>query len=175
MRACMSGDTSIRVSIMGGASSLEMTMATACVKSMSIPWKGSGRSCGVGCARIGAFPKRNSRCTWVSSSSCTTCASGVKRCCLRSLSCWSNKTLESNKSDYRKATAVPQSLQGRCEGKTERTPLALARGFDPDASAMHLDDALDQGQTDARALALRLQPLEEAKNLRLILRRNPHT
>src|SRR5262249_31535420 len=61
MRACMSGDTSIRVSIMGGASSLEMTMATACVKSMSIPWRGSGRSCGVGCARIGAFPKRNSQ------------------------------------------------------------------------------------------------------------------
>ena len=63
MRACMSGDTSIRVSIMGGASSRAMTMATACVKSMSRPWKGSGRSCGVGCARIGAFPKRNSR--WV--------------------------------------------------------------------------------------------------------------
>src|SRR5215471_7905837 len=102
MRACMSGDTSISVSIMGGASSRAMTMATACVKSMSIPWKGSGRSCGVGYARIGASPKRNSRCTWVSSSSCTTCASGVKRCCLRSLSCWSHKTLESNKSVHDK-------------------------------------------------------------------------
>jgi transposase-like protein len=47
---------------------------------------------------IGVFPKRNSRSTWDSSSSCTTSASEAKRCCLRSLSSWSRKTLESNKS-----------------------------------------------------------------------------
>src|SRR5215510_10377878 len=40
----------------------------------------------------------NSRSTWGSSSSCTTSASEAKRCCLRSLSSWSRKTLESNKS-----------------------------------------------------------------------------
>src|SRR6266446_4861134 len=58
----------------------------------------TGRSYGVGCVHTGLFPKRNSRCTWVSSSSCTTCASGVKRYLVRSLSYWSHKTLESSKS-----------------------------------------------------------------------------
>src|SRR5215471_17102851 len=58
----------------------------------------TGHSSAVGCVRIGAFPKRNSRSTWGSSSSCTTSASEAKRCFLRSLSCWSCKTLESNKS-----------------------------------------------------------------------------
>jgi hypothetical protein len=99
MLAWMSGDTSISVPTMDGASSLEMKMATACVKSMCIPWKGSGHSCGVGCARIGSFLKRNSRSTWVSSSLCPTSASEAKRCFLRSLSYWSRKTLESNMSD----------------------------------------------------------------------------
>src|SRR5262249_13954026 len=56
------------------------------------------RSYGVGCVHTGVYPKRNSRCTWVSSSSYTTCASGGKRYWVRSLSCWSHKTLESNKS-----------------------------------------------------------------------------
>src|SRR5215475_12460497 len=84
------------MSTMVGVSSLEMTMA--CVKCMCIPWKGSGHSCAVGCDRIGAFPKSNSRSTWGSSRSCTMSASEAKRCCLRSLSCWSRKTLESNKS-----------------------------------------------------------------------------
>src|ERR1043166_9249029 len=51
----------------------------------------TGHSSAVGCVRIGAFPKSNSRCTWVSSSSCITSASEAKRCCLRSLSCWSRK------------------------------------------------------------------------------------
>jgi hypothetical protein len=32
----------------------------------------TGRCYAVGCARIGVFPRRNSRSTWVSSSSCTT-------------------------------------------------------------------------------------------------------
>src|SRR5262245_57541445 len=58
----------------------------------------TGHSYAVGCVRIGAFHKRNSRSTWGSSSSCTTSASEAKRCFLRSLSCWSRKTLESNKS-----------------------------------------------------------------------------
>ena len=61
----------------------------------------TGLSCGVGCARIGVFPKRNSRSTWDSLSSCTTSASEAKRCCLHSLSSWSRKTLESNKSVLR--------------------------------------------------------------------------
>src|SRR4030095_1426741 len=48
----------------------------------------TGRSYGVGCDRIGAFPKRNYRCTWGSSSLCTTSESGAKRCFRRSLSYW---------------------------------------------------------------------------------------
>src|SRR5712691_3133314 len=84
---------------MDGESSPAMMMAMACAKSRCTRWKASGRSYGVGCVHTGVFPKRNSRCTWVSSSSCTTCASGVKRYLVRSLSYWSHKTLESNKSD----------------------------------------------------------------------------
>ena len=48
--------------------------------------EGFGFSCGVGCARIGVFHKRNSQSTWVSSSSFTTSASEAKRCFLRSSS-----------------------------------------------------------------------------------------
>ena len=59
----------------------------------------TGRSCGAGCVRIGAYPKRNSHGTWGSSRLCPTSASEAKRCFLHSLSCWSHKTLESNKSD----------------------------------------------------------------------------
>src|SRR5919198_857306 len=100
--------------------------------------KGSGRSCGVGCARIGAFPKRNSRCTWVSSSSCTTCASGVKRCFLRSLSCWSHKTLESNMSDegYHGQRTFPQTQPAwtrRSRRGAHENPKAIIR-----RSAHHL-------------------------------------
>src|SRR6266446_7090880 len=58
----------------------------------------TGLSFGVGFARIGAFHKRNSRSTWVSSSLFTTSASEAKRCLVRSLRCWSAKTPESNKS-----------------------------------------------------------------------------
>ena len=76
-----------------------MTMATACAKYTSTRWKAFGLSCGVGCARIGVFPKRNSRSTWDSSSLCTTSASEAKRCWVRSLISWSAKTPESNKSD----------------------------------------------------------------------------
>jgi hypothetical protein len=99
MPVCSPGVTAIRVSTTGEASLPAMTMATACAKCTSTRWKVFGLSCGVGCARIGVFPKRNSRSTWDSSSSCTTSASEAKRCFLRSLSSWSRKTLESNKSD----------------------------------------------------------------------------
>src|SRR5712691_11634209 len=98
MPVCSPGATAIRVSTTGEASLPAMTMATACAKCTSTRWKAFGLSCGVGCARIGVFPKRNSRSTWDSSSSCTTSASGAKRCFLRSLSSWSRKTLESNMS-----------------------------------------------------------------------------
>src|SRR6266571_1686070 len=61
------------------------------------------------------------------------------------------------------------------ESKTERTAASLASGFDPDASAMHLDDALDQGQANPGPVALRRQPLEETKDLLVIPWVNPHT
>ena len=59
----------------------------------------TGRCCAVGCVRIGASHKRNSRCTWDSLSVFTTCESGAKRCWARSLSYSSQKTPESNKSE----------------------------------------------------------------------------
>src|SRR5262249_28237901 len=99
MPVCSPGVTAIRVSTTGEASLPAMTMATACAKCTSTRWKAFGLSCGVGYARIGGFPKRNSQSTWASLSSCTMSASEAKRCCLRSLSSWSRKTLESNKSD----------------------------------------------------------------------------
>src|SRR5215475_727558 len=98
MLVCSPGATTIIVSTTDEASLPEMTMATVCVKSMCILWKASDRSCGVGCGRIGAYPKRNSQSTWGSSSLCTTCASEAKRCLVRSLSYSSHKTLESDKS-----------------------------------------------------------------------------
>src|SRR5712691_1974257 len=76
----------------------EMKIAMAFVKSMCIPWKGFGRSCGAGCAPIGVFHKRNFLSTSVSSSLCTMPENEAKRCFMRSLSCWSHKTLESNMS-----------------------------------------------------------------------------
>src|SRR5712691_6423772 len=98
MPACVHGDMIIRVSTMDGASTPEMKMATACVKSMSIPWKGFGRSCGAGCALIGAFHKKNFRSTSGSSSLCTMPENEAKRCFMGSLNYWSHKTLESNMS-----------------------------------------------------------------------------
>src|SRR5439155_9463433 len=58
----------------------------------------TGRCCGVGCAPIEAFPKRNSRSTSVSSNLFTMSESEAKLYFMRSLSCWSHKTLESNMS-----------------------------------------------------------------------------
>ena len=58
----------------------------------------TGHSCAVGCVRIGAFHKRNSRSTWGSSSLYTTFESAVKCCWARSLSCSFQKTPDPNKS-----------------------------------------------------------------------------
>lgn len=57
----------LSVSTMGGESTPEIKMEAACVKSMGIPWKGFGLSCGAGCAHIGAFHKKNFLSTSVSS------------------------------------------------------------------------------------------------------------
>src|SRR5262249_25496083 len=78
-----------------------------CVKSMEIRWKAFGRCCAAGVVRIGAFPKRNSRSTSGSSSLYTTSASEARRCCLHSLSDWSRKTPESNKSVDSLCTSIP--------------------------------------------------------------------
>ena len=89
------GDRSIRASTMDEASRPAMTMGTACVKSMSIPWKGSGRCYGAGFVRIGAYHKSNSRCTSVASRLCTMSDSEAKRSCMHSLRCWSQQPLDS--------------------------------------------------------------------------------
>lgn len=47
--------------------------------------------------------------------------------------------------------------------------MPLALGLDPDAAAMDLDDALDDGEADAGALGTGLQTLEEAEDLLLEL------
>src|SRR5713101_8045913 len=83
---------------MDGESTPEMKMGTAFVKSMCIRWRASGLSCGAGFAHIGAFHKRNSRSTSVSSSLFTMPENEAKHCFMRSLSYWSHKTLESNMS-----------------------------------------------------------------------------
>ena len=67
-------------------------------QSRCLPGQGAGRSCGAGFVPSGALHRRNSRCTWVASSSCTTSASVAKRCCLRSWSDWSRQTRASHKS-----------------------------------------------------------------------------
>ena len=125
MPACVHGDMIISVSTMDGANTPEMKMATAFVKCMSIRWKGSGRSCGVGCARIGAFLKRNSPCTSVSLSLCTTSDSEAKRCCMRSLSYWSHKTLESNMSVDNLSGSNPH--QGVHTGLHEQGDMSIGR------------------------------------------------
>jgi hypothetical protein len=70
------------------------------------PSTGTGLSFGVGFARIGALHKSNSRSTWGSSSLCTRSASEAKRCLVRSVSCWSHKTLESNMRVARKEASL---------------------------------------------------------------------
>jgi transposase-like protein len=64
-----------------------------------IRWRAFGRSCGVGFARTRVFHRRNSRCTWVSSSLYTMSESEAKRYLVHSLSSWLHKTLESTMSD----------------------------------------------------------------------------
>ena len=98
MRASVSGDTTIRMGTMDEERTPEMKMATACVKSMCIPWKGFGRSCGAGFAHIGALHKKNSPCPSGSSRLFTMPENEAKRCFMRSLRYWSHKTLESNMS-----------------------------------------------------------------------------
>src|SRR6266568_2642785 len=112
MHVWVPGDTTISVSTMDGESTPEMKMETAFVKFMSIPWKGFGRSCEAGCAPIGAFHKRNFRSTSVSSSLCTMPENEGKRCFMRSLSYWSNKTLESNMS-----LPLSSGPFGPCDGR----------------------------------------------------------
>src|SRR5262245_15815071 len=58
----------------------------------------TGLSCGAGFIPVGAFHRRNSRRTWVSSSAFLMSVSAAKRCCLRSLNYGSHTTLEPNKS-----------------------------------------------------------------------------
>ena len=53
--------------------------------------------------------------------------------------------------------------------KAKRAALPESLGLDPDFAAVCLDDALDQRQTDARSFALRIQFVEQAENLVLIL------
>src|SRR5215470_3917383 len=116
MLACVRGDTIIRVSTTDEVNTLEMKMAMVFVKSISIAWKASGHSCGVGCARIGAYPKKNFRFTWVSSSLCTMLESEAKGCFLRSLSYWSHKTPESNMSlrgNLEKSAAIIHQMAHR--------------------------------------------------------------
>jgi hypothetical protein len=45
-----------------------------------VHWKDSGRCSGVGCDRTEEFPRRACRCTWVSSSSCTTSGLVARGC-----------------------------------------------------------------------------------------------
>jgi hypothetical protein len=101
MHVCVPGDMTISMSTMDGESMPEMKMAMACVKSMSIPWKGFGHSCGAGCALTEVFHKRNFRSTSVSSSLFTMPENAGKHCCMHSWSYWSDKTLESNMSHLR--------------------------------------------------------------------------
>src|SRR5215467_13746372 len=63
---------------------------------------------------------------------------------------------------------------GAGEGETEGTAVPLPGRFDPDTPAMHLDNPLDQGQTDAGAVAGPIQALEETKDLLVITWRNPY-
>jgi transposase len=61
-------------------STLAMTMATAFVKSMSTPWKGSGRYYARGCVRIAVSRRPICRCTWAFLSSSITSGDGAKPC-----------------------------------------------------------------------------------------------
>jgi len=91
----------------------------------------TGRCCGVGGARIGAFRKRNSRSTSGSSRLSTTSASEAKRCWVRSLSSWSAKTPESNKSLNLTAIAACRQASRR---RSDLARSCVKR--DPESTAM---------------------------------------
>ena len=86
---------------MDEARSRAMTMATACVTARCRRGKDAGRSGAVGCARLEAVPKSNSRCPWDASRVCTTSASEAKRGFLHAVRYGLRKTLESHRSEGR--------------------------------------------------------------------------
>lgn len=53
--------------------------------------------------------------------------------------------------------------------------MAVAFGFDPDPSSMHLDDLLDQRQAHPHAINLPIQLLEEVENPLVVVLLDPHT
>src|SRR4051794_23832097 len=55
-----------------------MTTGTGSARYTSTRWRGSGPCCGLGSDRIGGCRRRNCRCTWGSSSSCTTSGGGAR-------------------------------------------------------------------------------------------------
>ncbi len=89
----------------------------------------TGRCCAVGCVRIGASPKRNSRSTSGFSSSFTMCESEAKRCWVRSLNCSSAKTPESNKSDSDKLSDLC-CLWEHSNGSLPTRPLSATQASD---------------------------------------------
>ena len=121
----------------------------------------SGRSCGVGCVRIGAFPKRNSRSTWGSSSLYTTCESAVKRYWARSLSYSFQKTPDPNKSvvDYGFSFGGAMTNLIACVRQRSTRAVAVDAGWLPDAGcdgpvsywAEHADDDQAVSITAGRA------------------------
>ena len=74
-----SGATSMKAFATAEGNTRAMTMAMAFVKSMSTPWKGSGRCCARGCVRIAVSRRTICRCTWAFLSSSTTLDDGAKR------------------------------------------------------------------------------------------------
>jgi hypothetical protein len=56
---------------------------TVSMRSLSTPWMVFGRGCVLGCARIGASPRKSCRCAWASLSSCITSDAAVGLCCGR--------------------------------------------------------------------------------------------
>src|SRR5262249_7815 len=68
-------------------SSPGMTTGTGSARSTSTPSKGSGRCCGAGSGLTGGSRRSGCRCTWGSSSSCTTSGGEARPCWDRCSSC----------------------------------------------------------------------------------------